>query len=56
MEEPIFSDDEIELLIEASWKRQRCFIAGDRRFREYGAILNKLRGMIPYNYVIDEFK
>lgn len=51
-----FSNDEIELLIDASWKRQRCFIAGDRRFKEYGAILDKLRKMIPYKYVIDEFK
>ena len=51
-----FSNEEIELLIEASWRRQRCFIAGDRRFKEYGAILDKLRAMIPYTYVIDEFK
>lgn len=54
--EPIFSDQDIELLIDAAWRRQRCFIAGDRRFKEYGAILDKLRAMIPYNYVIDEFK
>ena len=52
----ILSDQEIELLIDAVWRRQRCFVAGDRRFREYGAILEKLRDMIPYNYVIDEFK
>jgi hypothetical protein len=51
-----FSNEEIEMLIEASWRRQRCFIAGDRRFKEYGAILDKLREMIPYKYVIDEFK
>ena len=52
----ILSDQEIELLIDAVWRRQRCFVAGDRRFREYGAILEKLRDMIPYNYVIDEFR
>ena len=52
----IFSDREIELMIDAIWRRQKCFIAGDRRFRDYGAILEKLEEMIPYKYTIDEFK
>ena len=56
MQEPQFTNEEIELLIDAIWKRQRCFIAGDRRFKEYGAILDKLRGMLPYHFVIDVFK
>ena len=30
-----FTDQQIELLIDAVWMRQRCFIAGDKRFREY---------------------
>ena len=56
MSESQFTNEELELMIDAIWKRQRCFIAGDRRFREYGAILDKLRGMLPYRFVIDEFR
>ena len=56
MKKPEFSNEELELMIDAIWRRQRCFIAGDRRFREYGAILEKLRGMLPYRFVIDEFR
>ena len=37
---------EKEMLSEAVWRRQRCFIAGDRQFNEYGAILDEiLEGM-----------
>jgi len=56
MSEQQFTNEELELMIDAIWRRQRCFIAGDRRFREYGAILDKMRGMLPYHFVIDEFK
>ena len=56
MPESQFSNEELELMIDAIWRRQRCFIAGDRRFKEYGAILEKLRGMLPYRFVIDEFR
>ena len=56
MPEQPFTNEELELMIDAIWRRQRCFIAGDRRFREYGAILEKLRGMLPYRFVIDEFR
>ena len=56
MAESQFSNEELELMIDAIWRRQRCFIAGDRRFKEYGAILEKLRGMLPYRFVIDEFR
>ena len=56
MSEQQFTNEELELMIDAIWKRQRCFIAGDRRFKEYGAILEKLRGMLPYHFVIDVFK
>ena len=56
MSEQKFSNEELELMIDAIWRRQRCFIAGDRRFKEYGAILEKLRGMLPYRFVIDEFR
>ena len=33
---------EKEMLSEAVWRRQRCFIAGDRQFNEYGAILDEI--------------
>jgi len=56
MSEKQFTNEELELMIDAIWKRQRCFIAGDRRFKEYGAILRKLRGLLPYHFVIDEFR
>jgi hypothetical protein len=56
MSKPQFTNEELELMIDAIWRRQRCFIAGDRRFKEYGAILEKLRGMLPYRFVIDEFR
>ena len=56
MSEQQFTNEELELMIDAIWRRQRCFIAGDRRFKEYGAILEKMRGMLPYRFVIDEFR
>jgi len=43
-----FSDYELKLLADAVWMRQRCFIAGDRRFREYGALLDEIREKIDY--------
>ena len=43
-----FSDYELKLLAGAVWMRQRCFIAGDRRFREYGVLLDKIRERIDY--------
>ena len=33
------SEDQIKLLADAIWMRQRCFIAGDKRFKEYGTML-----------------
>jgi hypothetical protein len=43
-----FSDYELKLLADAVWMRQRRFIAGDRRFREYGEILDEIREKIDY--------
>jgi hypothetical protein len=43
-----FSDYELKLLADAVWMRQRCFIAGDRRFKEYGVILDEIREKIEY--------
>jgi hypothetical protein len=36
------TEKEIKLLADAVWMRQRCFIAGDRRFKEYGKMLDQL--------------
>ena len=43
-----FSDYELKLFADAIWMRQRRFIAGDRRFREYGEILDEIREKINY--------
>lgn len=36
------SEDQIKLLADALWMRQRCFVAGDKRFKEYGEMLDIL--------------
>jgi hypothetical protein len=36
------TEEQIKLLADAIWMRQRCFVAGDRRFKEYGEMLNTL--------------
>jgi hypothetical protein len=43
-----FNEREVKLLADAIWMRQRCFIAGDRRFKEYGTILEELLKDIDY--------
>ena len=43
-----FSEYELRLLADAVWMRQRCFIAGDRRFKEYGALLDEICDLIHY--------
>jgi len=43
------TEDQVKLLADAVWKRQRCFIAGDKRFKEYNAILEKI--LEDSNYV-----
>ena len=42
------SEDQIKLLADAIWMRQRCFIAGDKRFKEYGRMLEELLEGIDY--------
>lgn len=42
------SQHEREMLIDAIWIRQRCFIAGDRMFREYGEMLDELTKDFDY--------
>jgi hypothetical protein len=47
------TEQEIKLLADAVWLRQRCFIAGDRGFKDYGAILNTL--LEGVNYIPSSF-
>ena len=42
------TEDQIKLLADALWMRQRCFIAGDKRFKEYGKMLDELLEGIEY--------
>jgi len=42
------TEDQIKLLADAVWMRQRCFIAGDKRFREYGTMLDQLLDGMEY--------
>jgi hypothetical protein len=43
-----FTEDQLKLLADAVWMRQRRFIAGDRRFKEYGEMLDDLTKDINY--------
>jgi hypothetical protein len=42
------TEDQVKLLADAVWMRQRCFIAGDRRFKEYGEMLEDIIGDLDY--------
>lgn len=42
------SEDQIKLLADAVWMRQRCFVAGDKRFKEYGVMLDTLLSDMDY--------
>ena len=42
------SEDQIKLLADALWMRQRCFIAGDKQFNEYGKILDEILEGLEY--------
>lgn len=48
MKEFAFTEDQLKLIADAVWMRQRCFIAGDKRFKEYGEILEELLKDIEY--------
>ena len=43
-----FSEEQIKLLADAVWMRQRRFIAGDKRFKEYGEMLDILLEGMEY--------
>lgn len=42
------TEEQVKLLADAVWMRQRCFIAGDRRFKEYGKMLDTILEDIDY--------
>ena len=35
------TQNEYKLVLDALWKRQRCFIAGDRMFKEYESLIKE---------------
>jgi hypothetical protein len=43
-----FTEGEKRKLAEAIWRRQRCFIAGDKQFNEYGKILDEILEGLEY--------
>jgi hypothetical protein len=43
-----FTEDQLKLLADAVWMRQRRFIAGDRRFKKYGEMLDNLTKDMNY--------
>jgi hypothetical protein len=43
-----FSRKEREMLAEAIWRRQRCYIAGDKLFNEYGKMLSEVLDKMDY--------
>tara|TARA_R100001509_G_scaffold21465_1_gene11225 strand:- start:275 stop:439 length:165 start_codon:yes stop_codon:yes gene_type:complete len=44
-----FTVEEKRLFAEALWRRQRCFIAGDRMFKNYEALLNEV--LVDFDYI-----
>ena len=39
-----FTQEDYKLILDALWKRQRCFIAGDRMFRHYEYLITQMEG------------
>ena len=39
---------ELKLLADAVWTKQRHYIAGDKRFKEYGALLYEIQKLVFY--------
>ena len=42
------TEEQVKLLADAIWMRQRCFIAGDKRFKEDGVMLENILGDLDY--------
>jgi len=43
-----FSEYELRLIADAIWRRQRRFIAGDRKFKEYESLLDEIKKLVNY--------
>ena len=43
-----FTQEEKRMFAEALWRRQRCFIAGDRMFKNYEELLDELLNDFDY--------
>mgnify|MGYP000409001274 CR=1 FL=1 len=43
-----FTEEEKRMLAEAIWRRQRCFIAGDKQFKDYGKLLEEVLVGVDY--------
>jgi len=43
-----FTEEQIKLLADAVWIRQRSFIAGDKRSKEYKEMLNNILEDVEY--------
>ena len=43
-----FSRKEREMLAEAIWRRQRCYMAGDTLLNEYGKMLSEVLDNMDY--------
>ena len=43
-----FNYEERRMLAEAVWRRQRCFISGDKQFKEYEKILDEILDGMDY--------
>tara|TARA_B100000609_G_C17206629_1_gene431323 strand:- start:510 stop:683 length:174 start_codon:yes stop_codon:yes gene_type:complete len=41
-EERNFDKEDYRLILDALWKRQRCYIAGDKMFKHYGSIISEV--------------
>ena len=39
--EKTFTAEDYKLILDALWKRQRCFIAGDRMFKKYESLIKE---------------
>ena len=37
-----FNQADYKLIIEALWKRQRCYIAGDRMFKKFESLIKEM--------------
>ena len=46
--DPLKAEIELKLIADALWMRQRCFIAGDKKFKDYGEILDEILKDINY--------